>query len=763
MAAEFGHAYLATLQADRDKLVQRADTLRQWLADSIGIDHLDSTLASSLARIESEVLILEDRILAHSTAIAHFENETFLESLELEESLAARDHRLARMTSEDRNDTRALTATLALDTHFVQEYQHHMYGVSVPPINYAGSDSTAVEPSQDGGQRSDRVTTWVTDVIEQDDNVAESETSDESCDISWPTSARPGCHQPELSGPKSEGTHKSKRWPPSPFVEDEVLEMAREDRSDVCETRYNDDLATAESRGSVDQYPLILDVNEKGTEQEPGKTSTADMPRKQVPSGTDKCNGQHDTRFIVRLAGVVIPSACDHAGDAACVYCKPSQPSIVDKLLRIDLAGQARTKKNSSANEDYIEDPNSPETLKSEQDREDGQVCASCYDPRARYSPVKLLCSHWYCDVCIKYIVQNALEGGHRAQCCRQEISVENIKSILPATLVKKYKNWLMEASYTRPVFCADSCDGRVLGEQSEQKKNMLCSTCGKGTCMHCRKRQHEGICQIDEPDEDLKAAAAANGWNTCPGCSALIELTHGCYHMTCGNLWKTCECPMFDEAMLLDRTLREVVWLEAQAHRVHNRELTVEEQRELFESVMERQRARLLDCTHRRLRRDDHSHYHIVETTGRPPMCDSCAYDAPRYLMRNCGCGLEVCLWCSYVILNNQGSLTGLRGLRKEFFSRQYVKDARPAERERMWRRTKEKRYELRLQRARTLAQNNPIQVQLSSNLTPVQVRVIRERLQQQQALQHQYLAQMDMDADLVAEWTRRFAQPAT
>ncbi|KPI38932.1 uncharacterized protein AB675_4470 [Cyphellophora attinorum] len=103
----------------------------------------------------------------------------------------------------------------------------------------------------------------------------------------------------------------SKSWPPSPMVEDEVLSLAKEYCSDVSDTQSTDDLAPAESRGAVDQYPLIIDVNEQGISQEPVKKSMAASPQINVTLDTNPHNGQYETRFIH------IPSASDNERDPA--------------------------------------------------------------------------------------------------------------------------------------------------------------------------------------------------------------------------------------------------------------------------------------------------------------------------------------------------------------------------------------------------------------------------------------------------------------
>ena len=72
----------------------------------------------------------------------------------------------------------------------------------------------------------------------------------------------------------------------------------------------------------------------------------------------------------------------------------------------------------------------------------------------------------------------------------------------------------------------------------------------------------HNGSCDEDHDGELLKIIKAA-GFQRCV-CGYLVELTVGCYHMTCrckrqfcylcAKPWKTCSCPQFDEQRLLLR-----------------------------------------------------------------------------------------------------------------------------------------------------------------------------------------------------------------
>ncbi|ETN41745.1 uncharacterized protein HMPREF1541_03682 [Cyphellophora europaea CBS 101466] len=60
-----------------------------------------------------------------------------------------------------------------------------------------------------------------------------------------------------------------KSWPPSPTVEDEVSSLAKEFGADSTDSNSSHGIPPAESRGLVDQYPLIIDVGDKSHDATP--------------------------------------------------------------------------------------------------------------------------------------------------------------------------------------------------------------------------------------------------------------------------------------------------------------------------------------------------------------------------------------------------------------------------------------------------------------------------------------------------------------
>lgn len=130
----------------------------------------------------------------------------------------------------------------------------------------------------------------------------------------------------------------------------------------------------------------------------------------------------------------------------------------------------------------------------------------------------------------------------------------------------------------THRVYCANPTCSHFLGSSEIASKaganTMHCSQCFTSTCALCKQRSHPNErCSENKALIALKALAAEQHWQTCPQCKAIIELKHGCYHMTCtcrmqfcylcAVPWKNCQCPQWEEIRLLDtaalRVEREV------------------------------------------------------------------------------------------------------------------------------------------------------------------------------------------------------------
>ncbi|KAI0762798.1 hypothetical protein C8Q74DRAFT_179290 [Fomes fomentarius] len=126
----------------------------------------------------------------------------------------------------------------------------------------------------------------------------------------------------------------------------------------------------------------------------------------------------------------------------------------------------------------------------------------------------------------------------------------------LGAPLVEQYKRKSREFKTKDRVYCHNPTCSAFLGGATATPAALRCTECHSETCGSCKDAAHDGQTCDARHDEVMLEYAKGQGWQRCPACKHLVELTEGCYHMTCrcekqfcylcAAVWKTCECPLF-------------------------------------------------------------------------------------------------------------------------------------------------------------------------------------------------------------------------
>lgn len=206
-----------------------------------------------------------------------------------------------------------------------------------------------------------------------------------------------------------------------------------------------------------------------------------------------------------------------------------------------------------------------------------GQNCVACQDP-IRGTALRAPCGHHYDIDCIKDLFEASTrdESLYPPRCCRASIPLTLVRSRLGEPLLRRFEEKGAEFGTQRRVYCGQQTCSRFLGPQevvhtgwfaTKVKPSVLVCTappgCGARTCSGCKVlvTANTHLCTDDASDRALLALGAQQGWSRCPGCSRMIELNLGCYHMTClcktefcylcRARWKTCACPQWDERRL--------------------------------------------------------------------------------------------------------------------------------------------------------------------------------------------------------------------
>ncbi|KAI0768475.1 hypothetical protein BD413DRAFT_479286 [Trametes elegans] len=228
--------------------------------------------------------------------------------------------------------------------------------------------------------------------------------------------------------------------------------------------------------------------------------------------------------------------------------------------------------------------------------------------------------------------------------CCRKPFNFDDIRIYLDGNLTKLVERKTIEFGTEDRVYCHQPTCSAFLGAATASAANLLCMACWKYTCAHCKKAAHAlSIRCATTEDAAVVALAEKEGWKRCPGCGHLVELSIGCYHMTCRcrhqfcylctARWKTCRCTQWDEDRLLvaaqDRVRRQGVQAPARGGLGAAAEFRQRVAREAERMRVDH------NCTHR---------WRYVVTAGN---CEGCGHYLPQFLFKCRDCQMWVCARC--------------------------------------------------------------------------------------------------------------------
>lgn len=84
-------------------------------------------------------------------------------------------------------------------------------------------------------------------------------------------------------------------------------------------------------------------------------------------------------------------------------------------------------------------------------------------------------------------------------------------------------------------LYCAEPTCSKFIPPFSIQNKHSTCPECHQQTHLPCRSFAHPGVdCPMDDALHGVLAMANAENWRQCFNCQTMVELQHGCNHITC-------------------------------------------------------------------------------------------------------------------------------------------------------------------------------------------------------------------------------------
>ncbi|KAH9921938.1 uncharacterized protein BXZ73DRAFT_51524, partial [Epithele typhae] len=195
--------------------------------------------------------------------------------------------------------------------------------------------------------------------------------------------------------------------------------------------------------------------------------------------------------------------------------------------------------------------------------------CVICGDA-IRGTVVSVSCGHSLDIACLCAMFERAShdESLFPPKCCRTPIELAPVQHHLPSILRTRYAHKQVEVTTADRVYCHTPTCSAFLGPHKAHDAaaaaaapgpsgHYVCTACGGRTCTSCKTAAHPGrACAEADLQRDVLALGREKGWQRCPACRHLVELSHGCHHVTCrcaqqfcyrcGMAWKMCVCPSY-------------------------------------------------------------------------------------------------------------------------------------------------------------------------------------------------------------------------
>ena len=291
-------------------------------------------------------------------------------------------------------------------------------------------------------------------------------------------------------------------------------------------------------------------------------------------------------------------------------------------------------------------------------------------------------CEHAQCVDCMRQHLRVALHDRSLLplKCCEIEIDM----SVLPQMLLTPAEAALLasrtqEVSATNKMYCPN-CSRFInldLVDRERGAESILMCECRQLLCIECKTASHpalscaENMQAATATDDALIRLAANEGWKQCPRCSIMIELSIGCYHMTCSNCthefcfrclsnWNsdnaTCvtgNCPVWDERRLLEAAETRVdaqlaaEALAPRAYRAGGHGLNAVARAGNVNPVGREQR---VQHAMRALRGNEGCFHNWTRRGMRGRECERCGFYLWVYgMVCEGGCGITVCYTCAH------------------------------------------------------------------------------------------------------------------
>jgi hypothetical protein len=161
--------------------------------------------------------------------------------------------------------------------------------------------------------------------------------------------------------------------------------------------------------------------------------------------------------------------------------------------------------------------------------------CEACREEGKFFDIARLPCCHEYCRDSLRALFEAAMtdESLFPPRCCRQPIKINSVRIFLIAELVRGYWEKKIEFETPNRTYCHSSkCSAFISLDHIEDEVG-TCPNCYLTTCTTGKGSAHAADCPDDSLLQQVLDLAQQNEWQRCYNCSRVVELDHGCNHIT--------------------------------------------------------------------------------------------------------------------------------------------------------------------------------------------------------------------------------------
>lgn len=190
------------------------------------------------------------------------------------------------------------------------------------------------------------------------------------------------------------------------------------------------------------------------------------------------------------------------------------------------------------------------------------QNCSICCEDKPSQMMITMKCSHKFCSHCMKTYVDGKVQSSQvPIRCpgdrCKYYISPSECESFLSVNSYEYLERALSEAKVpdSERMYCPypncsvllnprNCLSSRASSSSQSDNSCFECPACQRYICvecavpwhssMSCEEYQNLPLDERDAADVTLHRLALNERWRRCQQCRRMIELAHGCYHMTC-------------------------------------------------------------------------------------------------------------------------------------------------------------------------------------------------------------------------------------